>query len=195
LLDAEKAHLSNLLEAIQRCTYFLHAASVKPVWPLQAEELQRRKKDEALFEALSAFNERFAKLQDTLGAAMRHACILLGESTESFLKVLAYYEKENVIDSIESWQALRTVRNLAAHSYETDYSVIADHFNTLHEMLPGLYRIAALFNEHCAAKLGIEPAEKDFDDEFHKITREHYNSQNQLSVRRQPSHLATARDL
>jgi len=37
LLDAEKTHLAQLLKAIQRCVYFLHAA---------------------------AFNERFAKLQD-----------------------------------------------------------------------------------------------------------------------------------
>lgn len=69
LLASEKEHLGQLLEAIQRCGYFLDAASRKLPWPLQGEELQRRKKDESLFEALSAFNERFSKLQDTLGAA------------------------------------------------------------------------------------------------------------------------------
>ncbi len=171
LLTAEKTHLAQLLEAIQRCTYFLHAASSKADWPLDGETLQRHKKDAAIFEALAAFNERFAKLQDTLGAAMRHACLLLAESTEGFLKVLAYYEKEGVIDSIESWQAIRTVRNLAAHSYETDYSLIAEHFNTLHGMAPGLSRTAALFIELCQHKLGIGPATGDFEQEFREIMK------------------------
>ncbi len=46
-----------------------------------------------LFEAASAFNERFSKLQDTLGAAMRHAALLatagrLLERRESQLGIL-----------------------------------------------------------------------------------------------------------
>jgi hypothetical protein len=171
LLAAVKEHLGQLLEAIQRCGYFLDAASRKLPWPLQAEELQCRKKDESLFEALSAFNERFSKLQDTLGAAMRHASLLLGENTESFLKVLAYYEKQGVIESIGIWQTLRTVRNLAAHSYDTDYAVIAEHFNTLREMAPVLYRTAATFIDLCRDKLGIDPAQPDFTSEFNAITR------------------------
>ncbi len=65
LLSSQKQHLAELLEAIQRCVYFL---------------------DVVLFEAMAAINERFAKLQDTLGAAMRHACILSGEPADSFLK-------------------------------------------------------------------------------------------------------------
>ncbi|QSH81884.1 hypothetical protein [Ferrovum myxofaciens] len=73
LLLAEKTHLGNLLEAIQRCVYFLDATSRKLPWLLNGQLLRQYKKDEALFEALSAFNERFSKLQDTLAAAMRHA--------------------------------------------------------------------------------------------------------------------------
>ena len=93
ILDAERQYLAGLLEAIQRCVYFLHASDRKIAWPLQADELAVRKKDERLFESLSAINERFAKLQDTLGAAMRHSAMLMSEPTESFLKVLAFYEK------------------------------------------------------------------------------------------------------
>lgn len=169
ILDAEKTHLAQLLEAIQRCTYFLHATTTRVEWPLEGQTLQARKKDTALFEALAAFNERFAKLQDTLGAGMRHATLLLGESTESFLKVLAFYEKEGVVESIETWQALRTVRNLAAHSYETDYAVIAEHFNTLYEMVSGLYQTAGLFIDHCDNRLGICPENADFEQEFRQI--------------------------
>ena len=129
ILDAERQYLSNLLEAIQRCVYFLHASDRKVIWPLDAGELAVRKKDEQLFESLSAINERFAKLQDTMGGAMRHAAMLMSEPTDSFLKVLAFYEKSGVIDSISSWQLCRTARNLAAHDYETEYAEIADHFN------------------------------------------------------------------
>jgi len=41
-----------------------------------------RKKDNDLFEALAAINERFAKLQDTLGSAMRHSLLLSGEPAD-----------------------------------------------------------------------------------------------------------------
>jgi hypothetical protein len=89
ILDAEKSHLADLLEAIQRCVYFLDASSRKLIWPLTADLLETRKKDVVLFEAMAAINERFAKLQDTLGAAMRHACILAFLHSV-FTKKLAY---------------------------------------------------------------------------------------------------------
>ncbi len=46
ILDAERQYLSNLLEAIQRCVYFLHASDSKIAWPLESGELASRKKDE-----------------------------------------------------------------------------------------------------------------------------------------------------
>ncbi len=166
ILDAERQYLSSLLEAIQRCVYFLHASDSKIAWPLDAGELATRKKDEQLFESLAAINERFAKLQDTLGAAMRHATMLMSEPTDSFLKVLAFYEKTGVIDSVSSWQLCRTARNLAAHDYETAYAEIAEHFNTLHDLQPMLYQTSARFLERCAANLGVFPASDDFVREF-----------------------------
>jgi hypothetical protein len=57
ILNAEKAHLSSLLEAVQRCVYFLHASDQKLTWPLTAEYLTARKKDVSLFESLAAINE------------------------------------------------------------------------------------------------------------------------------------------
>ena len=169
LLDQEKRHLAALLEAIQRCVYFLDAAAAPLTWPLKADDLERQKKDKELFGALAAVNERFAKLQDTLGVAMRHAMELLGEPVETFLKVLAFYEKAGVIESPADWQTCRTMRNLAAHSYETDYADIAEHFNTLHEMQPMLYRASRELLSYCLANLGIGPAACDFADEFHII--------------------------
>ena len=169
LLDQEKQHLASLLEAIQRCVYFLDAASSTLVWPLNPEALYRQKKNKVLFGALAAVNERFAKLRDTLGAAMRHAMGLLSEPSETFLKVLAFYEKVGVIESVTVWQTCRTARNLAAHSYETDYLAIAEHFNTLSEMLPVLYRASREFVSYCQLTLDVAPSSNDFAEEFASI--------------------------
>ena len=172
ILDAERQYLSRLLEAIQRCVYFLNASDKKIAWPLEGNALAIRKKDEELFESLSAINERFAKLQDMLGAAMRHAAILMGEQADSFLKVLAFYEKMGVINSISSWQLCRTARNLAAHDYETEYTETANHFNTLHDLQAMLYRASGGLLVICATHLGVCPPSDDFAQEFSRIVGE-----------------------
>ena len=171
ILDSEKQHLAELLEAIQRCVYFLDASSCKLAWPLTAKLLETQKKDVVLFEAMAAINERFAKLQDILGAAMRHACILAGEPTDSFLKVLSFYEKTGVLESVESWQLCRTARNLAAHDYDIDYVGIADHFNSLKTLTPLLYMSAVRFLSYCQEALGIVPRQADFTTEFMTIVK------------------------
>lgn len=104
LIEAEKEHLAELLVAIQRCAYFLYASDRKISWPLTAFHLDQHQKDEPLFESIAAINERFGKLQDTLGAAMRHATIISAEPIESFLRVLAFYEKAGVLTAVERWQ-------------------------------------------------------------------------------------------
>ena len=162
LLQDHRLHLAGLLEAIQRCVFFLDASTRDIVWPLTGEFLQAHKKDNALFEALAAVNERFAKLQDTLGSAMRHSLILSGEHAESFIKMLALFEKLGVIASIESWQLARTARNLAAHDYETDYEQVAQHFNSLHSLTPDLFAAAYRFVKYSADVLGVGPLTSDF---------------------------------
>ena len=169
VLQAQTEHLADLLEAIQRCVYFFQASDAQLPWPLDGRLLESRKKDIELFEALAAVSERFAKLQDTLGAAMRHSLLLSGESADSFLKVLAIFEKFAVVNSIEDWQTARSARNLAAHDYETDYAVVADHFNTLHGLKPGLFVVAARLLSYCARDLAVIPRSPDFDAEFEEF--------------------------
>ena len=169
-IEAERAHLSNLLEAIQRCVYFLEASDRKHTWPLMPGDLASHKKDVELFESLAAINERFAKLQDTLGAAMRHAVLLAGEKGDTFLKILAFYEKMGVLDSVVVWQLCRTTRNLAAHDYDTDYAGIAEHFNSLHALIPNLYGDAFRFLVYCQETLEVLPTNGDFAIEFTNIT-------------------------
>lgn len=171
ILNSEKLHLAELLEAIQRCVYFLDASSSKLTWPLTADLLETQKKDVVLFEVMAAINERFAKLQDTLGAAMRNACILAGEPSDSFLKVLSFYEKKGVLESVESWQLCRTSRNLAAHDYDIEYAEIADQFNSLKTLTPLLYMCAARFLGYCQEELSILPKQADFTTEFMLIVK------------------------
>lgn len=168
--DNEKKYLSGLLEAIQRCVYFLDAASGNIQWPLTEKFLITHKKNNDLFEAIAAINERFSKLQDTTGAAMRHSLILSGEQADSFLKVLAIFEKLGVVTSIQDWQLARTARNLAAHDYQTNYAVVAEHFNMLHELSNNLYYTANRFVNYCHEILNVQPESTDFSVEFFKIT-------------------------
>ncbi len=170
LLSAQKQHLAGLLEGIQRCVYFLHASDASIEWPLTGQYLSDRKKDNDLFEAIAAINERFSKLQDTLGSAMRHSLLLSGEQASSFIKILAIFEKNGVISSIDDWQVARTARNLAAHDYEIDYNEVAEHFNALHTLKPGLFQAARRFVQYAEQELGIAPASADFASEFAVIT-------------------------
>ncbi|WP_058554086.1 hypothetical protein [Thiohalocapsa sp. ML1] len=170
VLGAAAEHLAGLLEAVQRCVYFLDASRARLSWPLTGERLAENPKDVALFEALAAVNERFAKLQDTLGAAMRHAAMLAGEPTDTFLRTLVFFEKVGVLDAVAQWQLCRTTRNLAAHEYDIDYDRIAAHFNALDELLPGLYGTAARFVGYCESSLGIRPQPGAFAPEFAALT-------------------------
>ncbi|MCG6658832.1 hypothetical protein HOP52_13815 [Halomonas campisalis] len=169
LLAEQHRHLARLLEAIQRCAWFLHESDAKIDWPIEAGWLGKHKKDVELFETLAAINERFAKLQDSLASAMRHSALLMGEPTDSFLKVLAFFEKQEVIDTMADWQRCRAVRNMAAHDYATDYGEIAEHFNLLHELSGLLFQTARKLIQLCHSLLGIEPASSDFTDEFERI--------------------------
>jgi len=50
-----------------------------------------------------------------------------------------------------------------------DYAVIAEHFNTIHEMLPSIYRDAGRFVDYCKAALQVSPKSTDFEKDFQTI--------------------------
>jgi len=54
---------------------------------------------------------------------------------------------------------------------ETDYAAIAEHFNTLHELLPALYDDAASFISYCKQTLAVDPETRDFEKDFQAITQ------------------------
>ena len=93
----------------------------------------------------------------------------MSETTTPFLKVLALFEKLGVIESVDAWQLCRTARNLAAHDYETDYALIAEHFNDLRALLPVLVRAAARLLQLSAASLSLNPASTNFEAEYRHV--------------------------
>jgi len=173
-----REHLSDLLLAVQRCVYFLDGSMRRIQWPLSADQLAEHSKEVELFMALSAVNERFAKLQDTLGAAMRHAAMLAGEESDTFMKTLSHFEKVGVLPSIDHWQEMRAIRNMAAHEYGTAYEEIASHFNTLRELVPRLIYISGSFTDYCSTTLDIEPSNQGFTTEFQNIVADNSSGPN-----------------
>ncbi|NVF12740.1 hypothetical protein [Vreelandella maris] len=169
VLSEQQRYLAQLLEAIQRCAWFLQQSRNKITWPIDGEWLAEHKKDVDYFETLAAINERFAKLQDSIASTMRHSALLAGESTDSFLKVLALFEKQGVINATSDWQRCRAIRNIAAHDYSTDYEQIAEHFNLLNELADILLVTSQRLVAWNAEQLSIYPASPDFSAEFDSI--------------------------
>lgn len=169
VLSDQQRYLAQLLEAIQRCAWFLQQSRNKINWPIEGEWLAEHKKDVTLFETLAAINERFAKLQDSIASAMRHSALLAGESTDSFLKVLALFEKQGVVNATSDWQRCRAIRNIAAHDYSADYAQIAEHFNLLNELADILLVTSQRLLAWSAEQLHIFPASQDFATEFDTI--------------------------
>jgi len=172
-LSLEKQHLAGLLEAVQRCVYFLEGLDSRLSFPLSGEALRSRCKDRELFDSLAALNERFSKLQDTCAGVMRHAAILSAERTETFLAVLSFHEKVGVIESVDVWQRIRMIRNMASHDYETSYDEIAEHFNALHSSIPQLLRTGVRLVDFCKQSLGVAPNEGVFSADYLQIAQQY----------------------
>lgn len=161
----EHAYLAEQLTALERCAYFAVLVDGKVNWPLTVEALREHRLDGDWFEPLAALNERFAKLQDVLGSVMRHAAFMLAEPTPTFLHILVYFEKHQVIASVAQWHRVKKMRNQAAHDYDLDPVVTAAHFNQLHAELPELAQSAVRLVSFCQQWLDCHP----LDPELHEM--------------------------
>lgn len=117
----QEAYLAQLVAGVQCSAWFLDQSQRKIGRHLDGPTSHAHAKDIALFEALAAINERFAKLRDSLAATMRHTALLMGEDSSHFLQVLALFEKLGVLESLRTWQQARLIRNHAAHDYGVSY--------------------------------------------------------------------------
>jgi hypothetical protein len=66
----------------------------------------------------------------------------------------------------------RAARNLATHDYETDYQLVADHFNALQAQFAMLNQTAFRFVRYAQDVLKISPQSSDFSVEFTQIAGE-----------------------
>ena len=167
--ELERQHLADLLEATMRWAFFSDRLSSGIPWPLTGNLLESRCSDFDLFDKLAAFNERFSKLQDSAAATMRHAALLSGEKTTTFLEVLGFFEKVGVVKSTRDWQRIRALRNMAAHDYSIHYADIALHFNGLKEVLPELLGVVVRLVNYCDTKLTIAPKKVFFESDWQHI--------------------------
>jgi len=162
VLEESRGHLADLLEAAQRCAWYLRAGSAKVHWPLTGAGLAQRSRDLEFYERLAAINERFGKLQDLLATTMRHLCDLSGENTESFLRVASFCYKAEILCSLEDWQACRSLRNRAAHAYGTDYTETAGHFNAMQTQIGFLTDTVIRVSAYVQENLQIQAADESF---------------------------------
>jgi len=140
--------LAEKIQSIQRLVSGLQFTASRLEWPT-TDTTQYT--PEAL-ERLSAFTERFSKLQDVLASAMRHSVILRGENPQTFSDVLAIMEKVCVVNDQQDWINMRLLRNKAAHDYSNDGTQQAEYFNTLHESMETLLAISHSFVTWCNSK-------------------------------------------
>ena len=162
LLEESRGHLADLLETCQRCAWYLQASAASIRWPLSGKELAERSKDVEFYERLAAINERFGKLQDLLSTTMRHLCVLSGENNDSFLRVASFCSKVGILESLETWQACRSLRNRAAHAYGIDYTETSGHFNAMHAQIPFLTGSVVRLSDYIRRTLTIEAVDTSF---------------------------------
>lgn len=124
------AELRNKLTLLEKMRNHLEysCSRIMPWWRVDADFDAW---DEAKLESLAAFKMRFSEMQDQLASAMRLIAVIEEEKTERFTYVLNYMVQLGVLDSMEAWSEVRTLRNAAAHDYSASEAEKALHFHRL----------------------------------------------------------------
>jgi hypothetical protein len=87
--------------------------------------------NEDQLESLAAFKGRFAEVQDHLASAMKLIASIEGEDTRQFTYVLNYMVQLGILNSMDEWLAVRSLRNTATHDYSESEETKALHFHSL----------------------------------------------------------------
>lgn len=105
--------------------------------------------NEDQLESLAAFKGRFAEFQDHLASAMKLIATIEEEDTRRFTYVLNYMVQLGVLDNMDEWTTVRSLRNAATHDYSESEGTKAKHFHSLlqhahylYETLDSLVRFA-----------------------------------------------------
>jgi hypothetical protein len=127
---------------------------VKHLVPIQPSIFKSLKDQDLGF--LELLTSRFAKLQDTIGQKIFPE-LLEGMQEDiagkSFLDLLNKLEKMNVIESVEFWLNLRSVRNSIAHEYPDNPELMAGNLNKVIQAAAELLDYWALLRAFIQKKL------------------------------------------
>lgn len=101
--------------------------------PFSREKAGRLEVDYDLAERVDAFVSRFGRLQDTVGDKLLPLYLnVVGEKTGAAVDNLNRAEKLGLISSVDTWMALRDLRNQMIHEYIEDLDILADALNQGH---------------------------------------------------------------
>ncbi len=96
---------------------------------------------------LDQFIYRYTKLEDQLGGSLISDVVYLFEYTENgktFEQKLAILEKEGLVESVQSWQYFRSLRNRLSHEYTLD---IDRQIQTLNEVCSAYFHLIGDFKK------------------------------------------------
>lgn len=152
LFQEQQALLGRQLAVLQRLQDGLRFSAGRLRWPIDVSDLDNPE----MAERLAALNDRFAKLQDQLAGAMRHAHAMLGERYRTYFDVIAWATHEGIIASPEVWLELRTLRNQLTHDYDLDAQTAVKYLNALRDNMDTLLTMIGKFEERCQ-RYGLLP--------------------------------------
>ncbi len=96
---------------------------------------------------LDKFVYRYTKLEDQIGSTLINNIAYLFEYAENgktFVEKLAILEKEGIIESIQTWEYIRSLRNRLSHEYALDMD---RQINTLNEVCSAYFHMQKDFNK------------------------------------------------
>ena len=142
LAEKEVAHL-----AYTHRTLFAQSIDLQWVQALASHE--------DLAEKIDAFVSRFGRLQDHIGEKLipRFAA-LLGSEPKSLLDNLAYAEKNDWLDSAETFVSARKLRNLLVHEYMAEAELFLESLQAADEATHILIDVVTRIKQQ-AITLGI----------------------------------------
>lgn len=143
----EKVNLERLSASLQKCRIHLQriqyaVSQTEKFFPLEREIYQNL--DDAQIGNMDQLVFRFTKLQDELGTnTFRYVLVYLQEDIldKPFRDILNRLERLNIIDSSDTWLALRELRNDLAHEYPMMLEETVDKLNHLFVQLNVLENI------------------------------------------------------
>ena len=143
----EKVNLERLTTSLLKCRIHLQrlqyaVSQTEKFFPLEREKFQNL--DDAQTGNIDQLIFRFTKLQDELGTnTFRYVLVYLQEDIldKPFRDILNRLERLKIIDSSDTWLALRELRNDLAHEYPMMLEETINKLNHLFIQLPVLENI------------------------------------------------------